>query len=160
MLNHMSHKCIHKQKRSLSYMDVHFCLTNWGDILLSYLFCRHTLISAICSKLGPQIRQDHYLIWMYISAWLAGASSSIVLFNLRTHFITKGCPFLFLHLVCSSPNISASTWPKLKIKDSFEILRTSRFQNCPSFLNLVKIWGSYCQKTNCIVFLWTPCSFI
>ena len=51
-------------------------------------------------------------------------------------------------LVCSNPNISASTWPKLKIKDSFEILRTSRFQNWPSFLNLVKIWGRYCQKTN------------
>ena len=60
-------------------------------------------------------------------------------------------------LVCSNPNISASTWPKLKIKDSFEILRTSRFQNWPSFLNFVKIWGSYCQKTNWQLFSWTPC---
>ena len=49
-------------------------------------------------------------------------------------------------LVCSNPNISASTWPKLRIKDSFEILRTSRFQNWPYFLNLVKIWWRYCQK--------------
>ena len=60
-------------------------------------------------------------------------------------------------LVCSNPNISASTWPKLKIKVSFEILRTSRFQNWPSFLNLMKIWGSYCQKTNWKVFFGTPC---
>ena len=43
---------------------------------------------------------------------------------------------------------SASTWPNIKSKVSFEILRTSRFQNWPYFLNLVKIWGSYCQKQN------------
>ena len=60
-------------------------------------------------------------------------------------------------LVCLGPNISASTQPKYKIKDSFEILRTSRFQNWPYFLDLVKIWWRYCQKTNCIVFLWTRC---
>ena len=60
-------------------------------------------------------------------------------------------------LMCSNPNISASTWPKLKIKDSFEILRTSRFQNWPYFLNLVKIWWRYWQKTNCLLFLWTRC---
>ena len=55
-------------------------------------------------------------------------------------------------LVCSNPNISASTWPKLKIKDSFEILRTSKFQNWPSFLNLVKIWGRYYQKNKLTTF--------
>ena len=38
---------------------------------------------------------------------------------------------------------SASTWPNIKSKVSFEILRTSRFQNWPYFLNLLKIWGSY-----------------
>ena len=42
---------------------------------------------------------------------------------------------------------SAFTWSNIKSKDSFEILRTSRFQNWPYFLKLVKIWGSYCQKT-------------
>ena len=42
---------------------------------------------------------------------------------------------------------SASTWPNIKSKVSFEILRSSRFQNFPYFLNSVKIWGSYCQKT-------------
>ena len=36
--------------------------------------------------MGPQIKQDHCLIWAYKSAWLAGESSSNVLFNLRTHF--------------------------------------------------------------------------
>ena len=61
-------------------------------------------------------------------------------------------------LVSKSLNISASNWPKLKIKVSFEILRTSRFQKLPSFLNLMKIWGSYCQKTNWELFSWTPCS--
>ena len=62
-------------------------------------------------------------------------------------------------LVCSSSNISSSTWPKFKIKVSFKILRTSRFQNWPYFLDLVKIWWRYCQKTNCQVFLWTPCTY-
>ena len=42
---------------------------------------------------------------------------------------------------------SASTWSNIKSGDSFEILRTSRFQNLPYFLNLDKIWGSYCKKT-------------
>ena len=56
-------------------------------------------------------------------------------------------------LVWLSPNISASTQPKFKIKDSFEILRTSRFQNWSYFLNLVKIWWKYWPKTNCCVFL-------
>ena len=70
--------------------------------------------------------------------------------------------FLYIHakkwknwkwpLVCSNPNISASTWPKFKIKDSFEILRTSRIQNWPYFLNFVKIWWRYWQITNCGVF--------
>ena len=51
---------------------------------------------------------------------------------------------------------SASTWSNIKSKDSFEILRTSRFQNWPYFLNLVKIWGSYCQKTKKKKFLDPP----
>ena len=43
---------------------------------------------------------------------------------------------------------SASTWQNIKSKDSFEKLRTSRIQNSPSFLILVKIWSSYeFQKT-------------
>ena len=50
-------------------------------------------------------------------------------------------------LVSLTSNIPASTWPNIKSKDSFEILRTSKFQNWPYFLNLVKIWGSYCPKT-------------
>ena len=82
------------------------------------------------------------LCWNYTEKWLK---------------ITWKCKDWKWPLVCSNPNISASTWPKLKIKDSFEILRTSRFQNWHSFLNLVKIWGSYSQKTNCVVFLWTRC---
>ena len=41
---------------------------------------------------------------------------------------------------------SASNWSKFKSKVSFGILRTSRFQNWPCFLNLVTIWQRYCQK--------------
>ena len=37
--------------------------------------------------------------------------------------------------------------PNSKSKVSFEILKTCRFKNWPYLLNLVKIWGSYCQKT-------------
>ena len=62
-------------------------------------------------------------------------------------FLTYSCEKWKWPLVWLRPNISASTWPKFKIKDSFEILRTSRFQNWPYFLNLVKIWWRYCQKT-------------
>ena len=58
-----------------------------------------------------------------------------------------------------SHNISASTWPNIKIKDSFEILRTSRFQNWPYFLNLVKIWWRYWPKTNWVLFIGTLCIF-
>ena len=58
-------------------------------------------------------------------------------------------------LVNLTSDISASTWPNIKSKDSFEILRTSRFHNLPYFLNVVKIWWRYCLKTNRQVFLWT-----
>ena len=54
--------------------------------------------------------------------------------------------------MCSNPNISASTWPNIKSKDSFGKLRTSRFQNCPWFLELMKIWWSYWWITKVIVF--------
>ena len=63
-------------------------------------------------------------------------------------------------LVSFTSIFSASSWPNVKSRVSFEILRTSRFQNWPSFLNLVKIWGSYCQKTNWKVFFGTPCNTI
>ena len=63
-------------------------------------------------------------------------------------------------LVCSNLNISTSTWPKIKIKDSFEIVRTSRFQNWPYYLNLVKIWWRYWPKYKLgSFFLWTPCIY-
>ena len=58
-------------------------------------------------------------------------------------------------LVSLTSIISAFTWPNIKSKDSFEILRTSRFHNLPYFLNVVKIWWRYCLKTNHQVFLWT-----
>ena len=50
----------------------------------------------------------------------------------------------------SNPNISASSWPKLKIKDSFEILRTGRFQNCPYFLDAIAslATGHDCESQN------------
>ena len=58
----------------------------------------------------------------------------------------NSCEKLKWSLVCSCSYISASTWLKLKSKDSFEQLRASTFQNWPYFLNLVKIWWRYCQK--------------
>ena len=50
-------------------------------------------------------------------------------------------------------NISAPTWPNIKSRDSFEILRTCSFQNWPYFLNLAKQELRYCQKTNFKFFL-------
>ena len=70
--------------------------------------------------------------------------------------ITWKCENCKWPLVCSSPYISASTWPKIKSKDSFEKLRTSTFQNWPYFLNLVKIWWKYCQKQHKKKFSVTP----
>ena len=66
--------------------------------------------------------------------------------------MTQKCKNWKWPLVFSNPNISASTCPKLKIKDSFEILRTGRFQDCPYFLDFVKIWWRYCQKTKLCTF--------
>ena len=66
--------------------------------------------------------------------------------------IIKECEKLEWPLVSWTSIISASTWPKFKSKFSFEILRTSRFQNCPYFLNFVKIWWRYCQKQNWEIF--------
>ena len=60
-------------------------------------------------------------------------------------------------LVPLTSNISVSTWPKIKCKNSFEKLRTCGFWNWPYFFNLIKIWGSYGQNTNWHVFLWTWC---
>ena len=71
--------------------------------------------------------------------------------------ITLKCENWKWPLLSLTSIFSASSWPNVKSKDSFEKLRTSRFQNWPSFLNLVKIWGSYCQNTKVQVFLWTQC---
>ena len=51
--------------------------------------------------------------------------------------------------------LSASYWPKFKSKVSFEILRTSRFQNWPYFSNLVKIWWRYFKKQKNQEIPWT-----
>ena len=83
------------------------------------------------------------LFWNYSEKWLK---------------MTWKCENWKWPLVCSNLNISASTLPTFKIKDSYEILRTSRFQKCPSFLNLMKVWGNYRQNTNWHLFSWTPCS--
>ena len=47
-------------------------------------------------KVGPQIKQDQCLIWAYKSAWLAGASSSNILSNLRTHFMENNHKFFLV----------------------------------------------------------------
>ena len=61
--------------------------------------------------------------------------------------ITWKCENWKWPLVSLTSIFTASTWSIIKSRDSFEILRTCRFKNWPNFLNLVKIWGSYCQKT-------------
>ena len=66
--------------------------------------------------------------WNYSEKWLK---------------ITSKCANWKRSLVSSTSIISASTWPKIKSKDSFEKLRTHRFWKWPYFLNLVKIWGGY-----------------
>ena len=61
--------------------------------------------------------------------------------------ITWKCENWKWPLVSLTSIFTASTWSIIKSRDSFEILRTCRFKNWPYFLNLVKIWGSYCQET-------------
>ena len=55
---------------------------------------------------------------------------------------------------------STLSWSKLKSRNSFEKLRTSRFQNCPWFWNLTKIWWRNWGKTgsNCPVWFWLCCT--
>ena len=89
--------------------------------------------------------------------WRFWRSKTLITIAEIWKFLTYSCEKWKWPLVWKNPNISASTWPKFKIKDSFEILRTGRFQNSPYFLNLVEIWWRYCPKTNCQVFLWTRC---
>ena len=70
--------------------------------------------------------------------------------------ITWKCENWKWPLVSLTSIFTASTWSIIKSRDSFEILRTCRFKNWPYFLNLVKIWGSYCQKTKKKKFWETP----
>ena len=115
------------------------------DILHYFIWYFHTNNPGFNQKITKQIYWFLKIhCWNYSEKWLK---------------MTWKCENWKWPLVWLSPNISASTWPKFKIKDSFEILRTSRFQNSPYFLNLVEIWWRYCPKTNCQVFLWTPCMF-
>ena len=61
-------------------------------------------------------------------------------------------------LVSLTSIISASTWSNVKSKDSFEILRTSRFQNWPYYW-----WwfdGDIAKKQNVNIFLWTQCTYL
>ena len=44
------------------------------------------------------------------------------------------------NLVSSISIFSAYSWSNFKIRDSFGKLKTCRFQNCPWFWNLTKIW--------------------
>ena len=56
----------------------------------------------------------------------------------------------------------AYSWSNFKIRDSFEKLRTCRFQNCPWFWNLTKIWWRNWGKTrsNWVDWFWLYCSII
>ena len=56
------------------------------------------------------------------------------------------------HLVSFTSIFSASSWPKSKIRDSFGKLRPCRFQNCPWFWNLSKIWWRNWRKTKLSIF--------
>ena len=51
----------------------------------------------------------------------------------------------------------AYSWSNFKIRDSFEKLRMCRFQNCPWFWNLTKIWWRYWGNKHWWLFLWTQC---
>ena len=57
-------------------------------------------------------------------------------------------------------NFSIKSWSNFKIRDSFEKLRTCRFQNCPWFWNLTKIWWRNWGKTgsNCPVWFRLCCT--
>ena len=70
------------------------------------------------------------------------------------YYLPYSCENCKWPLVCSTSIFSASTWPNFKSKVSFEILRTSRLQNWPYFLNLVKIWWIKRPKTNLCHFIW------
>ena len=55
-------------------------------------------------------------------------------------FLLQDCVLSFIL------NNSVNSLSNLQIRDSFEILMTSRFQNCPWFSKLIKNWLSYLRS--------------
>ena len=82
-----------------------------------------TQMTKLLTKNTKEIDFEKILWWNYTEKWFE---------------ITQKCENWKWPLVSLTSNISASTWPNFKSKDSFEILRTCSFQNWPYFLNLAK----------------------
>ena len=95
----------------------------WHLAILSVIFS--TQMTQPLTKNSKEIDFLKILWWNHTEKWLK---------------ITQKCENWKWPLVSLTSNISASTWPNFKSKDSFEILRTCSFQNWPYFL--VKIWGT------------------
>ena len=100
-------------------------------------------MTQLLTKDTKEIDFQKILWWNYTEKWL----------KITQKFENWKWPLLSL-----TSNISASTWPNFKSKDSFEILRTCSFQNWPYVLNLAKFELRNCQKTNYKLFLWTQCT--
>ena len=124
------------------------------------------LVAPCLLNIGRLHRCIMFTVQLLISNWVTvmvvylGCVHKTTVHQYTHYTCTLSCPFLhdsfiefskwslyfglkFKDSLCSA---------NIKSKDSFETLRTSRFQNWLYFLNLVKIWWRYCQKTNCQVF--------
>ena len=52
-------------------------------------------------------------------------------------------------------------WEVIKVKPVLKSLEWAYFKTDPTYLlNLVKIWGSYCQNTDWVLFCWTKCTML
>ena len=96
----------------------------------SWIICVENITesNARCQTEVFWMKKSDYNCWKWIIPYI---------------FIINFCEKWKWPLVSLTSIFSASTWPNVKSKDSFEKLRTSRLQNWPSFLNMVKIWWRY-----------------
>ena len=114
----------------------------------------------IIKSKGGNVSQDQNFILVLTICfmsyhWSHELSHNLAAFTFSINFELLLLPCLLYTTECNvyseltslSSIFTASTWSIIKSRDSFEILRTCRFTNWPYFWNLVKIWGSYCQKT-------------
>ena len=131
--------------------------------ILGFSSCNH------CSWLSePQVYILHLLSLMFIAQMNHVLTKKIlkililkIFFAENTQRMTKYNPNMWKLKMTPGIfqlNFLSFNLTKNQSKDSFEKLRTSRYQNCPWFRRFLKIWWRYCKKIKKKKFTWPPFS--